>query len=135
MVILANALFACGLMFLTVSGVALAQDGNPGAPTYSGSSAALNPNTIDDATLKQTAKAYVMVRQIVNKANQDLNSTSDNARQQQIAKQAEAKKIAAVQAEGLQPQQYNQVLQLARVDKAFGQKFLAYVNQVKSSSS
>jgi len=75
------------------------------------------------------------VRQIVEKANQDLNDTSDNARQQQIAKQAEVSKMAAVKAEGLQPQQYNQVLQLARVDKAFEQKFLSYVNQVKNSSS
>ena len=43
--------------------------------------------------------------------------------------------MAAVKAEGLQPQQYNQVIQLARVDKAFEQKFLSYVNDVKDSSS
>jgi hypothetical protein len=43
--------------------------------------------------------------------------------------------MAAVKAEGLQPQQYNQVLQLARVDKAFEQKFLFYVNAVKNSPS
>jgi hypothetical protein len=43
--------------------------------------------------------------------------------------------MAAVKAEGLQPQQYNQVIQLARVDKAFEQKFLSYVNAVKNSSS
>jgi len=64
-----------------------------------------------------------------------LNNTTDNAQQQQIAKQAEARKMAAVKSEGLQPQQYNQVIQLARVDKAFEQKFLSYVNEVKSSSS
>ena len=95
----------------------------------------VNPNTIDDATLKQTAKAYVKVRQIVQKAELDLNNTTDNAQQQQIAKQAESRKMAAVRAEGLQPQQYNQVIQLARVDKAFEQKFLSYVNAVKNSSS
>jgi hypothetical protein len=85
--------------------------------------------------VKQTAKAFVKIRQIVQEANRDISSTNDNAQQQQIAKQAESRKMAAVKAEGLQPQQYNQVIQLARVDKAFEQKFLSYVNEVKNSSS
>jgi hypothetical protein len=131
------AILGLTLTFLISSGMALGQEGNSGQsnPGYSGASGAVNPNRIDDATLKQTAKAYVKVRQIVQKAEQDLNSTTDNAQQQQIAKQAELRKIAAVKAEGLQPQQYNQVIQLARVDKAFEQKFLSYVNEVKNSSS
>jgi hypothetical protein len=94
-----------------------------------------NSSTIDDATLKQTAKAYVKVQQIVQDANQDLNKTNDKAQQQEIVNQAESKKIAAVKAEGLQPQQYNQVIQLARNDKAFEQKFLSYVDKVQKSSS
>ena len=67
-------------------------------------------------------------------ANSDINKTNDNAQQQQIAKEAEVKKLAAVKGEGLQPQQYNQVIQLARADKAFEQKFLSYVDAVKGSS-
>jgi hypothetical protein len=117
------------LTFLISSGVVLGQEGNSGKgnPGYSGASGAVNPNRIDDATVKQTAKAYVKVQQIVREANQDLSKTNDNAQQQEIAKQAESRKMAAVKAEGLQPQQYNQVLQLARNDKAFEQKFLSYV--------
>jgi hypothetical protein len=69
----------------------------------------------------------------VQTAEQDLNKTTDNAQQQEIAKLAESRKMAAVKAEGLQPQQYNQVIQLARVDKAFEQKFLSYVNEMKIS--
>jgi Domain of unknown function (DUF4168) len=117
------------LTFLISSGVVLGQEGNSGKgnPRYSGASGAVNPNRIDDATVKQTAKAYVKVEQIVREANQDLSKTNDNAQQQEIAKQAESRKMAAVKAEGLQPQQYNQVLQLARNDKAFEQKFLSYV--------
>jgi hypothetical protein len=131
------AILGLTLMFLISSGVALGQEGNAGHgnPGYSGASGAVNPNRFDDATLKQTAKAYVKVRQIVQNAEIALNNTTDNAQQQQIAKQAEARKIAAVKAEGLQPQQYNQVIQLARADKAFEQKFLSYVNEVKNSSS
>ena len=117
------------LTFLVSSGVARGQEGNAAQsnPGYSGASSAGNPSTIDDATLKQTAKAYVKVHEIVRKADQDLRKTNDSAQQQEIAKQAESKKMAAVKAEGLQPQQYNEVIQLARVDKGFEQKFLSYV--------
>jgi hypothetical protein len=131
------AIFGLTLTFLVSSGVALGQEGNAGQsnPGYSGASGAVNPSRIDDATLQRTAKAYVKVQQIVKEADQDLNKTNDNAQQQEIAKQAESRKMAAVKAEGLQPQQYNQVIQLARTDKAFEQKFLSYVNEVQNSSS
>ena len=131
------AILGLTLTFPVSSGVALGQEGNAGQsnPGYSGASNAGNPGTIDDATLKQTAKAYVKVQQIVQQANQDLNKTNDKAQQQEIANQAESRKIAAVKAEGLQPQQYNQVIQLARTDKAFEQKFLSYVDKVQNSSS
>jgi Domain of unknown function (DUF4168) len=125
------------LTFLISFGAALGQDRNAGQsnPAYSGASGIVNPGTIDDGTLKRTAKAYVKVRQIVRDANQDLGNTTDNAQQQEIATRAESMKIAAVKGEGLRPQQYNQVLQLARTDKAFEQKFLSYVNKVQNSSS
>jgi ribosome-binding protein aMBF1 (putative translation factor) len=131
------AILGLTLTFLISSGMALGQEGNAGQsnPGYSGASGAVNPSRIDDATLKQTAKAYVKVQQIVKEADQDLNKTNDNDQQQEIAKQAESRKMAAVKAEGLQPQQYNQVIQLARTDKAFEQKFLSYVNEVQNSSS
>ena len=123
------AILTLGVTFLIFSGVAMGQEGNAGQgnPRYSGAFSAGNPSTIDDATLKQTAKAYVKVHEIVRKADQDLSKTNDSAQQQEIAKRAESKKMAAVKAEGLQPQQYNEVIQLARVDKGFEQKFLSYV--------
>src|SRR6516164_5987107 len=74
------------LTFLVSSGLALGQEGNAGQsnPGYSGASSAGNPSTIDDATLKKTAKAYVKVQQIVRAANEDLNKTDDKAQQQEI---------------------------------------------------
>jgi hypothetical protein len=75
------------------------------------------------------------VRQIAQTAQQALSNTGDDVQKEQIAKQAESKKMAAVKAEGLQPQQYNHVIQLAQVDKAFQQKFLSYVDKVKNSPS
>ena len=88
------AILGLTMMFLISSGVALGQEGNAGHsnPGYSGASGAVNPNRIDDATLKQTAKAYVKVRQIVQQANQDLNKTNDKVQQQEIANQAESRK-------------------------------------------
>ncbi len=76
------------------SGVALAQAGNAGQSNQgpAGTSSAANPGTIDDATVKQTAKAYVKVRQIMQNAQQALNNTGDDAQKQQIAEQAESKK-------------------------------------------
>jgi len=131
------AMLALTLTFLISSGMALAHAGNAGQskPGYSGATTSVNPGTIDDVTVKQTAKGYVKVRQIVQNVEQALNNIGDDTRKQQIAEQAESKKMAAVKSEGLQPQQYNQVIQLARADKSFEQKFLSYVNEVKNSPS
>jgi hypothetical protein len=130
------AMLALTLTFLISPGVALGQEGNPGQskPRYSGAPGAVNP-TINDATLKQTAKAFVKVRQIEQKARQALKNTSDDAQKRQITAQAESDKIDAVKAEGLQPQQYNHVIELAQADRAFQQRFLSYVNEVENSSS
>jgi hypothetical protein len=78
-----TAILGLTLTFVISSGVALGQEGNAGQsnPGYSGASGAVNPETIDDATLKQTAKAYVKVQQIVQQANRDLNKTNDKAQQ------------------------------------------------------
>jgi hypothetical protein len=113
--------------------VALAQGAPPDQanPGYSEAPPTINPNTVDEATLKRTANAYVKVKQIVQKRERALNSTDDQAKRQQITEQAEVKEKAAVTAEGLQPQRYNQVIQLAEADPAFQQKFLSYVDKAE----
>jgi uncharacterized protein DUF4168 len=128
------AILGLSLTLLISSGVALGQEGNAGQsnPGYSGASGAVR---IDDATLKQTAKAYVKVRQIAQKEQQALNGANDDGQKQTITAQAESDKIDAVKAEGLQPQQYNQVIELAQADKTLQEKFLSYVKEVKNSSS
>ena len=54
-----GAILGMTLTFVISSGVAFGQEGNAGQsnPAYSGASGTVNPETIDDATLKQTAKA------------------------------------------------------------------------------
>ena len=118
------AMLALSLTFLISSGVALGQEGNPdqSKPRYSGAPGAVNP-TINDATLKQTAKAFVKVRQIEQNARQALSNTNDDAQKRQITAQAESDKIDAVKAEGLRPQQYNRVIELAQADKTVQRSF------------
>jgi hypothetical protein len=89
---------------------------------------------IDDATLKRTAAAYVKVQRIEQYGQQALAGASTDTQKQQIAQQVEAKKLTAVEAEGLQPEQYNQVVQLAMADQTFQHKFLSYVRTANDAA-
>jgi len=128
------AMLALILTLLVSWGVALGQDGNAGA-NNPGHSGAFKPQTIDDATVKRTAKALVKVQRIVASAEQEINRANSDQQKQQIAAQAEADKTDAVKAEGLQPQQYNQVLVLARTDNGLRQKLLSYVSKLEKGPS
>ena len=81
---------------------------------------------VDDATLQKAAKAYVKVKQIVHQTKQ-AESASNGAQPDQSAAQSE--KIAAVKNAGLDPQQYDQVIQMVQNDPGLQQKFVTYVNQ------
>ena len=81
---------------------------------------------VDDATLQKAAKAYVKVKQIVHQTKQ-AQSASNGAQPDQSAAQSE--KIAAVKNAGLEPQQYDQVIQMVQNDPGLQQKFVTYVNQ------
>ncbi len=123
------------LAFQVSPRIAFAQEGD-GGRSSGGDSAApavVSPKTIDDATLERTAKAFVKVRQIVEIEKQDIGKATTDAAKQQIAQRAESQKIAAVEAEGVHPQQYNQVIELAKVDSTFDRKFMSYVDKVKNS--
>src|SRR6267378_1910761 len=76
----------------------------------------------DDATLQKAAKAYVKVKQIVHQEKQA--SPSSSGAQPQASDQSE--KIAVVKNEGLDPQQYNQVIQMVQNDPQLQQKFATY---------
>ncbi|MGH7915694.1 MAG: DUF4168 domain-containing protein [Candidatus Binataceae bacterium] len=104
------------------------------APVYAGSSGTANPRSVDDATLKRTAAAYVKVRDISVKAEQEINSTDDTAKKQQLAAESESAKLAAVKGEGMEPQEYNNVIQLVKNNNNLQQKFLSYVQELKHSS-
>ncbi len=81
---------------------------------------------VDDATLQKAAKAYVKVKEIVHQSKQ-ANPSGDTAANAQPANQSD--KLNAVEAEGLEPQQYNQIIQMVQNDPQLQQKFAGYVNQ------
>ena len=81
---------------------------------------------VDDATLQKAAKAYVKVKQIAHQTKQ-AQSASNGAQPDQSAAQSE--KIAAVKNAGLEPQQYDQVIQMVQNDPGLQQKFVTYVDQ------
>jgi hypothetical protein len=116
---------------LPIPGVAQSSDSmndsGSAAPAPAAESAQSAPAAqVDDATLQKAAKAYVKVKQIVHQSKQ-AESASSGAQPDQSAAQSE--KIAAVKSAGLDPQQYNQVIQMVQNDPGLQQKFASYVNQ------
>lgn len=102
-----------------------------GAVEYSGAPNTANP--IDDATLEHAAKAFVKVTKIEQSEDRVFNSAGTDTAKLMVARQAESDKLAAVRAEGLQPQQYDQVLQVVRADSNLQQKFSSYIRRGASS--
>jgi hypothetical protein len=117
---------AAAFTLVVVPGVARSQSANPGASSGAAASSA-NDQKVDDATLQHVAHAYVAVRHITNDTRERLARTQDNSERQQIASQAEAQKLSVVKQEGIDPLQYNKVLQMVQNDQDLQQKFLSYV--------
>jgi uncharacterized protein DUF4168 len=109
-----------------ISGVLAQSSSSMGDSGSSASSPAEGaPVNLDDATLQKAAKAYVKVKQIVHQEKQA--NPSGNGAQPQASDQSE--KIAAVKNAGLDPRQYNEVIQIVQNDPQLQQKFATYVNQ------
>jgi hypothetical protein len=81
---------------------------------------------VDDATLQKAAKAYVKVKQIVHDSKQS-EAAGNGAQGDQASSQSA--KIAAVRNEGLEPAQYNNIIEMVQNDPQLQQKFASYVNQ------
>jgi hypothetical protein len=107
------------------SGSSASAPSSQSAPAAESAQPAQGAAQVDDATLQKAAKAYVKVKQIVHQSKQA--AAGGGAQPDQSASQSE--KIAAVKNEGLDPQQYDQVIQMVQNDPGLQQKFVNYVNQ------
>jgi Domain of unknown function (DUF4168) len=102
--------------------------------SYTQASSAANSGSVDDATLKRTAAAYVKLRDISIKAEQAINRTDDTARKQQLMAESDSAKVEAMEDEGMEPQQYNNIISLLSDNSGLQQKFQSYVKQLRRSS-
>jgi hypothetical protein len=110
------------LLAMPISSV-IAQSSNPNGDNSSSTSSPSASN-VDDATLQKAAKAYVKVKTIVQQQKQSANDANAGT-----PSASASQKLDAVRSEGLDPAQYNQVIQLVENDAGLQQKFQAYVNQ------
>jgi Domain of unknown function (DUF4168) len=101
---------------------AFAQSSSSMGDNGSSASAPAQNAQVDDATLQKAAKAYVKVKEIVHQSKQANSGASA-----QPATQSD--KLNAVRDQGLDPQQYNQIIQMVQNDPQLEQKFASYVNQ------
>jgi hypothetical protein len=76
----------------------------------------------------------VKVTKIEQSEERVLNSAGPDTAKLMVAQQAESDKLAAVRAEDLQPQQYDQVLQVVQADSNLQQQFSSYVKRGAASS-
>jgi hypothetical protein len=102
--------------------------------SHTQASSAANSGSVDDATLKRTAAAYVKLRDISIKAEQAINRTDDTARKQQLMAESDSAKVEAMEDEGMEPQQYNNIISLLSDNSGLQQKFQSYVKQLRRSS-
>ena len=122
---LTRKVFAAGALTVfaafPISG-AFAQSATSVGDSGSSASAPAQSGQVDDATLQKAAKAYVKVKQIVHEDKQ-----ANSGANAQPANQSD--KLSAVRDQGLDPQQYNQIIQMVQNDPQLQQKFATYVNQ------
>ncbi len=79
---------------------------------------------VSDAELDQVADAYKAVTEVREKFQQELGEVSDPEQAQQLQEQAGEEMVEAVEAQGLDVQTYNQVMEAAQVDEELRNQLL-----------
>ncbi|WP_291322382.1 DUF4168 domain-containing protein [Desulfonatronospira sp.] len=79
---------------------------------------------VSDAELDKVADAYEAVTQVRERFQQELGEVSDPERAQELQQQAGEEMVEAVEAQGLDVQTYNQVMEAAQVDEELRNKLL-----------
>jgi hypothetical protein len=116
-------------------GAGAAAPANASPPGNEAAPAAADSKAPDDATLKQTALAFVKVRQIAQNEQSAAEKAPATAEKQKAVQQGESEKLAAVKAQGLQPEEYNHVIMLVQADTNLRQRFMSYVSQAATSNN
>ncbi|WP_291318512.1 DUF4168 domain-containing protein [Desulfonatronospira sp.] len=79
---------------------------------------------VSDAELDQVADAYQAVTEVRERFQQELGEVSDPEKAQELQQQAGEEMVEAVEAQGLDVQTYNQVMEAAQVDEELRNQLL-----------
>jgi hypothetical protein len=73
------------------------------------------------------------VDQFIRIGNEEIASTNNAAEKKQIADATEQAASRAVKENGLQPAQYNQIMELVMADRVLEQKFISDVDKAQAA--
>lgn len=99
----------------------------PADPATPSQGAATTP--VDQKKVEQFADAYVQVQTIQQKANADLQTTTDPAQADQVKSNAQSEMIAAVERSGLQVEEFNQIVASMAADNELRSRVSAEVQK------
>ncbi|WP_300378159.1 DUF4168 domain-containing protein [Henriciella sp.] len=107
---------------LAGGGAAIAQQQSqaPAAPQQAQPQAQIEPVT--EAEIDQFVAANNEVSTIAQSANAELQAAEDKAAAQKVQAEAQKEMMAAIQDEGLTPQRFTEIVQLARADEELANK-------------
>jgi Domain of unknown function (DUF4168) len=122
------AIIASGI--LLVSPAAFSQSAaEQGPPAPATAEPAPSTVQIDEKKVDQFAAAFVAVQDIQAQAAQQLSSATDETQATQVKASAEKQMIAAVEREGLQVEEFNQIADLLSTDVALRSKVVEKVEK------
>jgi hypothetical protein len=99
-------------------------------PATSDPSNTVASTPVTDAKIDQFATAYVAVQQIQAKTSEQLSTTTDVAKANEVKAAAETEMIKAVEKSGLQVDEFNQIAQLMASDETLRSKVITKVQEI-----
>ena len=129
-----NICFALTMLFAVPQAKAQSVTRN-GAGSSSPSSSKAETLSVDDATLKKAAHAFPRIRQINLKIRERLKETEGTQEQREVVNQAHDQETMIVRQEGIDPDQYNEIMRKVDSDPSVKARFAFYLRQMEDPSS
>lgn len=118
----ARTLAAIAAATLVSGGTAIAQQQSQAPAAQSQAQAQAQINPVTEAEIDQFVAANSEVSTIAQSARAELQATDDKAASQKIQATAQQDMMAAIQDEGLTPQRFTEIVQLARSDEELNKR-------------
>lgn len=89
----------------------------------------VSANDISSEKVSQFVQAYLQVLGLIERREGDLQAAETESESLQVQKEIEAEAFAAIEAAGLTPQEYLQLLGVANTDPEFGERIAAQLQE------